>query len=408
MVPTSLFTADGVDVGAGSRNMNYLYGLSDFFTYIFEDTETLNVLMEANAVQASEIYSKFLQVSSSLSLSNIQTDTGASIKLLLVKESDKVGSLPIYKVNQPLKGAKFLANRPFLPTEILEEGVDFIITQTDDSSCQIRFARPLSNYKFSKRPTTSGEDEYAIWVTDVKVDDALMYKSYGKILGLSPEVSSDQFSNFVYGLYYLYLNGPTLKVLEQGLNLVLGIPLVRNPGVVLDIRFNVISGQYLIITDTDQYILPVGIAPTVNIDDAVFVGTSLAKWVELKDHVSDGAWWLNVSIPDTIIKGLPGNQVDRFAKPGSNFDTLMSKYLFANTFLVRINIGAFRDNKYFPYLGDILYNAKPIHSQPVYVWKLDMGGDELASVTELSFNVTILNTEILNINSVPIDYSYIN
>jgi hypothetical protein len=408
MVPISTFTEDGVDVGAGSRNMNYLYGLADFFSYVFEDTETVNVLLESNSLQASEIYSKFLQVSSSLSLAGIQTNTGSTIKLLLVQESDKVGSSTLYKINQPLVFAKFLSNRPFLPTETLEEGVDFRITQNDSDSCFIRFARPLSEYKFSKRPTTNNEDEYALWATDVVLDDSLMYKSYGKILGVLPEVSSDQFSNFVYGLYYLYLNGPTLSVLEKGLNLVLGIPLVRDSGVVLDIRFNVLTNQYIIITDTDQYILPVGINPNVSIDDIVTVGTSLAKWVELKDHVSDGSWWLNVSIPESIIRGFPGNQIDRFAKPGSNFDMLMSKYLYANTFLVRINIGSFQGNKYFNYLSDILYNAKPLHAQPVYVWKLDMGGDELATVVELSFDVTQIQSVMLNINSTPIDQNFIN
>jgi hypothetical protein len=390
--------------------MSYLYGLSDFFSFVFEDTSTVNLLLEANAVSASEIYSNFLQLTSALSLSGIQTNIGVSIKLLLVKDSDKVGSTPKYKIAVPISKAKYLSNRPFLPTDLLESNVDFRITQIDPESCYIEFAKPLSEYKFSKRPTVSGENEYAIWVTDVKLDAQLMYKNYGKILGVAPEVSSDQFSNFIYGLYYLYVNGPTLQVMEQGLNLVLGIPLVRNPSTVIDIRYNSSTSQYIIITDIDQYLLPTGISPLVNIGDSLTIGDSLAKWIELKDYISDGAWWLNVSIPDNIIKNLSGNQTDRFAKAGSNFDYLMSNYLYKNTFLVRINIGLFNDNKYFSYLSDILYNAKPVYAQPVYVWKLDLGTTgEGVSLSEVSFTTNQIPTDVStlrSINTFQINYSY--
>jgi len=408
--PISLFDAKGLDVGSDARNMSYLYGLSDFFSYVFEDTSTVNLMLEANAVTASEIYSNFLQLTSSLSISSIQTTLGASIKLILIKDSDKVGSTPKYKINLPISKAKYLANKPFLPTDLLESNVDFRITQIDSESCYIEFAKPLINHTFSKRPTTSGENEYAIWATDVMIDAQLMYTYYGKILGVNPEVSSEQFSNFIYGLYYLYVNGPTLQIMEQGLNLVLGIPLVRSSSTVVDIRYNSTTSQYIIITDNEQYVLPTGISPLVNIGDSLSIGDSLAKWIELKDYTSDGAWWLNVSIPDNIIKNLSGSQTDRFAKAGSNFDYLMSNYLYKNTFLVRINIGTFNDNKYFSYLSDILYNAKPSHTQAVYVWRIDLGSvNEGVSVSEVSFTTNQVAADIASmrsINTFQINYTY--
>lgn len=409
MLPISLFSEEGVDVGDNSRNMSYLYGLSDFFSYVFEDTETINVMMEANAVSASEVYSNFLQITSSLTISGIQDRTGASIKLVLVKDSDVIGSTPKYKIDIPIYSAKFLANRPFLPTKLLENEVDFRITQIDSESCFVEFARPLSEYAFSQRPTTDGSKEYAIWATNVNVDSQLMYRYYGKILGVTPEISSEQFSNFVYGLYYLYFNGPTLQIMEQGLNLVLGVPLTRTAGFVLDIRFNVESGKYIIITDTDQYLLPLGIPPSVSIDEFVEVGTPLAKWIELQDFVSGGKWWLDVSIPKSIIRALPGNQPNNFATEGSNFDYLMTNYLYKNTFLVRINVGSFQVNKYFSYLSEILYNAKPSYTQPVYVWRLDMGKDVLPPLTEINFYTSqAAGNAVRTINSSAINASSIN
>lgn len=408
MVPISEFSEEGVDVGSFNRNLTYLYGLSDFFSFTFEDTETLNLMLEAGAVEASEIYSKFLQMTSSLTISDIQDNVGSSIKLVLISEADQIGVIPKYKVNLPIASAKFLANRPFLPTETLQEGVDFRIVQETETTASIQFARPLSEYRFSKRATESGIDEYAIWMTDVKVDEQLMYKHYGKILGVAPEISSEQFSNFIYGLHYLYFNGPTLQVLEQGMNLVLGIPLPRGPGVVLDIRNNVESDRYVVITDTDQYLLPSGINPTVSIGDSIDTGTSIAKWIELRDYVADGKWWINVSIPPSIIRDNSNSQNNRFAREGSRFDYIMTNYLKTHTFLVRVNIGAFRDNKYFPYLSDILYNSKPSYAQPIYVWKLDVGSDDLSlTIEELSFSSFTVVSEMTAVNCQPINQTAI-
>jgi hypothetical protein len=402
-IPVSAFGLDGVDVGSSSRNLSYLYGLSDFFTFIFEDTDTLNLMLETNAVKASEVYSKFLQLTSSISLAGIQEDVGSGIELILLSDEDQIDILPKFKINRPYNSAKFLANRPFLPTLILEEGVDFRITQSDNTSCVLQLARPIAEYKFSQRPLASGAIQYAIWATDVAIDEQLMYNYYGKLLGVRPEVSSDQFSNFIYGLYYLYLNGPTKTILEQGLNLVLGIPLPRTQSQVLDIRTQVDTGQYLVITGDKEYLLPVGVIPSVGVGDIIGVGVSIAKWIELKDFTSDGAWWINVSIPDNIIRTKPRSQVDRFAKVGNRFDQLMTEYLYRNTFLIRINVGSFQDNRYFSYLSDILSGGKPAHSQAVFVWKIDMGEDEFGFVDELSFTITQINSILRSINSHPIN-----
>lgn len=406
--PQSTFNSDGFDIGSQGRNMTYLYGLSDFFSFIFEDTETANLMLEANAIKASEIYSRFLQLTSSITLSGIQEFVGSGIELIFITDEDQIDVLPKFKINKPISSAKFLANRPFLPTQILEEDVDFRIIQSDTDSCILQLAKPIEEYEFSRRPLTEDTTQYAVWATDVVIDEQLMYKHYGKILGIKPEISSEQFSNFIYGLYYLYLNGPTLSVLEQGLNLVLGIPLPRNLSKVLDIRTNVDTGQYLVITDDNKYLLPVGVIPSIGIGDTVNIGVSIARWIELKDFISDGKWWINVSIPAEIIRSKPKSQMDRFAKEGSRFDQLMSEYLYKNTFLIRINVGSFRDNRYFDYLADILSKSKPSHAQAVFVWKIDMSEDEFGFIEELSFTIEQKISTLRSINSHPINEIAIN
>lgn len=62
-LPISTFNPEklGIDISATQRNLTYLYGLTDFFNFVFQDTATLNLLLTANATEAAEIYSKFLQ-----------------------------------------------------------------------------------------------------------------------------------------------------------------------------------------------------------------------------------------------------------------------------------------------------------------------------------------------------------
>lgn len=342
--PLSVFGDDGVDIGDSARNITYLYGLSDFFAYLFEDTETLNILLEANAISASEIYSRFLQLTSSLSLENIQTFTGASLKLVLITAADQEdSSLPVYTINLPVEKVKLITNRPFLPTEILEENVDFRVTRKDINSSYIHFAKHIFDdpapYRFSSRTNPSGVREYAVWFTDVLLDEQLMMKHFGSLISITPEISSEAFSNFIYGLYYIYLNGPTIGLLKRGLNLVIGAPLARSNEVVLDIRGYLGSDQFLVITDQNQYLLPFGLTPSVSVGDEISLGQLLAEWIELKDYSKDGAWWIDVSIPASLIPVLPPQQANRFAVAGSPYDTLMRNYLYKNSFLVKVNVG---------------------------------------------------------------------
>lgn len=369
------FGEDGVDVNNSSRSMTYLYGLSDFFHFVFEDTATANLLLEANAITSSEIYSKFLQLTSTLSIQDIQNTLGVTVKLIFLTEADKVDTLPIYTIDSTVVLSRFLTDRPFLPTLKLENQVDFVISQTSTGST-VQFAKPLADYGFSQRILSSGLTQYAIWLADAEIDDQLMSKYYGNLLGLDPQNSTQQFTDFVYGLYYLYTNGPTLNIMQKGANLVLGVPLARGGETVVDIRNYLSSDQYLIITETNQYLLPAGIPSLVNIGDTLETGQLLAKVVELQDYTSNGEWWVGVSIPSTIIPRLPPSQSDRFAKLGTVFYTMMSLYLRRHTFLVRINVGAFSNTQFFGSIFDVMNKVKPSHTQAIFIWLVNIGSDE--------------------------------
>lgn len=388
LLPTSNFSASGVDVANNSRNMAYLYGLSDFFTTVFEDRDTINLMLEANALAASDIYSRFLQMTSSISLEKIQTDLSVQMKLLFITQETDAWGVATYKIDGTISGAAYIADKPFLPTKVLENDVDFGIYQTDTDTT-LYLARPIYEYGFSQRITADGHTQYAIWLVDAVLDERMMYDYYGKLVGATNKPSSDTFSNFIYGLYYLYFNGPTLDAIQKGANLALGIPLCRVPETVIDIRTYLDTDQYLIITDQNQYLLPVGIVSNVNIGDALTPGQAVAQVIQIMDYESDGVWWLNISIPPSIIATVPSSQKNRLANQGTFFYDLMNNYLKNHTFLVKINVGAFQNDQYFDTMFEIINNTKPAHSQPIFVWNIDVGEDNAAFVlNEDSFSVS--------------------
>lgn len=401
LTPISIHSREGIDVGSDARNMNYLYGLSDFFGFVFEDTETLNLMMEAGAAYASEIYSKFLQQTSSLSLATIQSAMGVAIKLVILKESDrKSGST--YYLDIPMQKAAVASNRPFLPTEYLESGVDFEIEQVDDTRCTIKFARPLSSYKFSRRPSSTGEDEFAIWFTDCVIDEQLVQNTFGLLVGVNDPVSSERLSNLVYGLHFLYMNGPTFKRLEQGLNICLGVPVARETEEILDIRYYLDTDGFLIITNTNQYIIPPGADLEFQIGDTISAGEPLSKWIELKDHVSHPNWWRSVIIPPSLIPTTNSAAINRFASEGTYFDWIMSNYLKQNTFLVSFKIDKIRDSEYYERVFDTIRYVKPSYCHVVYSWKITLPAQSISMAEgtmtsdQTSVTMNTVNTNPIN------------
>lgn len=373
----SNFSTTGFDVGNNDVNMTYAYGLGDFFSTMFEDTSVPNLLLESDTLVASEIYSRFLQLTSGMSLEDVQASIGCQLRLALISSNDlQEGTLSTYKLPFAAVSSRYVANRPLAPTELLETGVDFSIFQDDSGSCYIRFARVLDQdpllsqpyYAFSSRLLQDGSTQYAIWLVDAHIDEKLIYSAFGQLIGTKEENSSEAFANFVYGLYYVYTQGPSLTTVRRGLNLVLGIPLARLQEEVVDIRMYLQTDQYMVVTDQNQYLIPYGLPPSVSVGDTLMVGQELAQWVEVKDYTNDGEWWINLYIPSTIVPEAPAGDISRYAIAGSQLDYIMRNYLKTHTFLVRINVATFKNIQTFAELFKVIKQSKPAYAQPLYVW----------------------------------------
>lgn len=362
-----------------TRNMTMLYGLSDFWHLMFEDSEKIDLLLEANAIGASDVYSQFLQLASSITLENIQLNIGSQLKLVLISRGSLVpGTLTTYYLPNGLQDCRYLTNRPFLATVTYEDSADYFI---DIVSNTIQFAADPFDDKFPLRVNAAGFNEVAMWAIDVQTDEELMYTHYGKLIGVTPQESTDKYKNFLYGLFYLYAHGPDLAMVRRGLNVALGVPLARNNETVLSIRKYHGSGQYIVITDLNSYLLPFGLTPTVAEGDTLTVGDEVTTWVEVKDYMNDGDWWINLEIPKSLMPYVPADQPDSYAKPGSYADYLMRTYLKHHTFLIKVNVTTFKNVESFQQLGDIIRKIKPTYTTPIYIWSVPID-DEIIYLIE--------------------------
>lgn len=393
------FSSSGLPIGDNDSNMTYLYGVSDFFTLMFEDTSKINLLLEASAQKASDCYSRFLQLTSGISLETIQDTIDSQIELVLIRSTDAVpGMLNVYKLPKRIVSSKYVANRPLLPTRLFETEVDYTLDVQTNGDVYLRLARDIDACGFSMRAVVNGNaKEYALWFTDAAIDERLISDIYGRLINVAPQNSTENFHNFIYGLYFTYVHGPTLEHLRKGLNLSLGIPLSRANENVLDVRKYLNTDQYIVIGSENQYLVPYGLLPSVEAGDNIVVGQEIAQWVQIKDYINDGEWWLNMYIPSSVIPSVPDGQADRYAKKGTLFDELMRNYIKKHTFLVNVKVDNFKNQEVFQQLSEIIKTAKPAYTQPLYIWTVEQ--EDTFSVNDDDLTLSLVQFRCENLSN---------
>jgi hypothetical protein len=71
--------------------------------------------------------------------------------------------------------------------------------------------------------------EMALWAVDAMVDDARLYTVYGHYFG-AQRFSSESYRSFIRGLMQLYVFGPVVDRIESALNVIAGLPVIRDDG----------------------------------------------------------------------------------------------------------------------------------------------------------------------------------
>lgn len=364
-------------------SLNYVYGLSDFWAYIFQDKELLDRTLEVQSYLYAEIYSRFLQLTSTISLDDIQTTFHTSIKLALIEQPvDDSGievedladtSLVSYTYYLPFKvlDSKYLLDRPILSRKTYEKDVHYNIIKDGDV---LETFKPIGDMGFPvKRVSKNGKEynQYAIWITDSFLDEDVVYKYFGQFVNVGRSTSTDLYRDFIRGLYFLYSNGPTIELLGRGLNLAIGIPFARDTEEVLEVVKDNESGNYNVVTSSNSYTIPYGIPPDFEPGDILPENVPLSNVAVIRDYRTDDEWWLNVSVPRRLLIGLPEDQ-PTLATQGSAIEFYMREYLKYHTFLVNVKVVASFTSESMEEVVTLINESKPSYTLPVFVWAVPL------------------------------------
>lgn len=360
-----------IDLG---YNYAYMYGLSDFWVTVFEDPELNKTLLAGSTAAAAEVYNRFLQLTSAMSLEDVSLGTHSDIKLILLDVESVGPSDRTFKLPENIVSCKVISDRPFLPLKSLEEGVDYEIKDG-----YVTFAKPLldSSYRFPYTITETGLWRFALWGSDVVIDEQLISKVYAPLVRVNPDISDNVYKDFVRGLFFLYTNGPNIDFMARGLSLALGIPLARTTETVLLTTQDAQTGRWIVVTDVNSYTLPYTIAPTVAIGDVLSLGDSLAKVIEIQDYKTNQEWWINMYIPRKVIQ--PSGAV---AVAGGAADWLMRTYLKNHTFLVKVNWQPGLSFNGFDQLRDMVSTVRPSYTLGIFTWAVPGDTEDITADDE--------------------------
>lgn len=208
--------------------------------------------------------------------------------------------------------------------------------------------------------------------------------------GLLAEVSVDQiealpgnvdYLSAVRGIWYAYVNGPTMHNLRVGCQILLGLPFAEEAGTIEEIRtdFSPNFGRILI-RDSERteivrsYTFPRALDLEVNPSTGNFYAAGdlvqqfapLVHGVEIIDYVSDPDWYVGL-----INQGI-FYEVEKYFR-----------------FLVRVDSEAFGLES-LSFVRDFLLKIKPTYTYPFFLVSIDLGDDTEVSITDqVEIDVTL-------------------
>lgn len=154
--------------------------------------------------------------------------------------------------------------------------------------------------------------QLALWAPDALVDRGTLAANFGSLIG-SSEASSEAYRAFLRGIFQLYVLGPVLERMESALNVILGLPVVRDDGEVLQrvdqsqAVFNQVVTLRPATNTLATYDYPKATPLRLDILDPAVWGIktfdafeTLTTATTVTDYVETPSWWLNALIPTQL------------------------------------------------------------------------------------------------------------
>ncbi len=171
-----------------------------------------------------------------------------------------------------------LQDVPTNPTTLLFEGTDYnLVTTTADSTTIELQEPPASKY----------------WAEFVGYDEGFIQNNFGSAVELTGN-STDSYKAQVRGLFYAYFQGPTLRALQIGVHILLGLPIADVAGTVEAINTGYSGTLGQITVAGRQYFFPLSVGTSLQVGQEVGLFEPLSNGVEIVDYLTDPTWWLRL------------------------------------------------------------------------------------------------------------------
>ena len=306
---------------------SFLHGLSDLWLRFFKDVDRLKPVYRGTEILVGQAYLELMSTVLNISVRETPVFNREWFKLLTVREDqvsyDATSDRYVLELPDNIKDFDYLHNQIFGPTVILQKELDFDI-DTSGEEDELRFLKnpfdwtgsgdliPGVAFRIVSVLQDDGSEvdyrQLAFWIPEAQVDRFNLYLRYGYLLDRF-EPSSESYRALLQGIMRYFMLGPTFDYMVSALNVVVGLPLVREDGEVLQSVDRTADDDYdLVITNRNTYYFKKGMPFRDDIEDISNWGSFTLDAFEYltsvfiaKDHVSNPEWWYNIVIPQQML-----------------------------------------------------------------------------------------------------------
>lgn len=350
-------------------------------TVLTDEEKDFSALLPGRTVTIDEGENKgTYAVSAVLGAHKIQVSQNFPAK----QESNVVYSIDAFphgvKVEKALVSIPTLQERLSGPEVLLEEGVDYIVSE---GVLALRRAFPLSKLGPEDRR------QRVLWAETVKVDRETPYRNFGVLIDFYRE-NSEAYKQALQGLWYAFWTGSTPGNIRRGIHILLGLPFAKRAGTVTKVDE---SAAVIDVTDSRgqiiSYTIPSGLTATVEVGDEVDRFAALTDGVQIFDRNNE---------PGFVKTRLGRSGIARFLTTGAtrgrgNTDETKALELLENhLYIPQVLVEAISESVNVQELVRFLDNMKPAWSEYVFSFAVEESEgiefeDEDAEV-ELSIDLT--------------------
>ena len=359
---------------------NFIHGLSDLWTRFFRDKPRLEAMYKGTEILAGQAYLDLLGNILCLSAREVPIFRKEFFKLMTVRE-DLVtargdGNWEFEITDAGIKSFQYLYNKIFDPTVVLENNLHFYVNN-ESTDVVVFYTNPFdwdgaggTVPGVASRAVSVADDdgnvteerELAFWIPDAQVDNYDMYLNFGHLVGRF-EPSSEAYRALIQGVTQYFALGPTQEHLLSALNVIVGLPVIRDDGEVLQSVDTSGTEENTIITDRANYTFPKIVPIRDNILDTSNWGVyefaafeNLTQVFQVFDHVIDPTWWYNREIPERLLPD--ENRLRRQITPEVYENLVNSPFGLVRVGDPGLFVGADDDG----YVPDALAEGRPVYT----------------------------------------------